>query len=56
MWVKVNAADMEWVKTQIETNRIRIVIDKVFPLDQAREALAYSESGKVKGKIVITMI
>jgi len=37
----------------VERGVIRPVIDKVFPLDQIREALAYSESGRARGKIVV---
>jgi NADPH:quinone reductase-like Zn-dependent oxidoreductase len=48
-----NVSDMEWMKAQIEAGRIKVVIDKVFPLDQAKDALAYSESGRARGKIVI---
>ncbi|MGE5893280.1 MAG: NAD(P)-dependent alcohol dehydrogenase [bacterium] len=54
--VSPNAADMEWMKTQIEAGRIRIVIDKVYPLGEARDALAHSESGRVRGKIVLKMM
>ncbi len=32
---------------------IRPVIDRVFPFDQAREALAYLETGRAKGKVVV---
>lgn len=32
---------------------VRTVIDKVFPLEQVREALAYSEAGHATGKVVI---
>jgi NADPH:quinone reductase-like Zn-dependent oxidoreductase len=48
-----NVSDMEWMKTQIEAGRIKVVIDKVFSLDQGKDALAYSESGRARGKIVI---
>jgi len=48
-----NAADMEWMRTRIEEGRIRIVIDKVYPLEQIREAFAYSETGRARGKIII---
>ncbi len=48
-----NAADMDWMKMQIEAGRIRISIDRVFPLDQAREALAYSETETARGKIIL---
>jgi NADPH:quinone reductase-like Zn-dependent oxidoreductase len=51
--VAPNVSDMEWMKAQIEAGRIKVVIDKVFPLDQAKDALAYSESGRARGKIVI---
>jgi NADPH:quinone reductase-like Zn-dependent oxidoreductase len=39
----------------LEAGRIRPVIDKVFPFDQAKEALAYLEKGRAKGKIVVQM-
>ena len=32
---------------------IRPVIDKVFPFDQAKEALAYLEKRRAKGKVVV---
>ena len=37
----------------IESGAIRPVIDKVFPFDATNEALAYVESGRAKGKVVI---
>ncbi len=55
MWVRVNAADVEWMINKITEGGIRVFIEKVFPLDQVREALAFSESGRVRGKIVIKM-
>ena len=39
----------------LEAGRIRPVIDKVFPFDQAKEALAYLEQGRAKGKVVVQM-
>jgi NADPH:quinone reductase-like Zn-dependent oxidoreductase len=35
--------------------KIRPVIDKVFPFDQAKEALAYLQKGRAKGKVVVQM-
>lgn len=37
----------------IESGKIRPVLDKIFPFEQTNEALAYIESGRAKGKIVI---
>ncbi|MGD1076550.1 MAG: NAD(P)-dependent alcohol dehydrogenase [Thermodesulfovibrionales bacterium] len=53
--VKPNATDMEWMKAQIEAGNIRIVIDRVYSLEQAVEALAYSEMGKAKGKVILSI-
>jgi NADPH:quinone reductase-like Zn-dependent oxidoreductase len=39
----------------LETERIRPVIDKVFPFERANEALAYLSLGHAKGKVVIKM-
>lgn len=40
----------------LHTERIHPVIDKVFPFDQAKEALAYLEQGRAKGKVVVQMV
>lgn len=37
----------------LKAGSIRPVIDKVFPFDQAKEALAYLEKGRAKGKVVL---
>ncbi|MER6943759.1 NAD(P)-dependent alcohol dehydrogenase [Nonomuraea sp. NPDC000554] len=37
----------------IDVNRLRPVIDRVFPFDEAREAYGYYASGKAFGKVVI---
>ena len=56
IWVKPNAADMEWMMDQIRAGRIKIAIDKTYALDRAKEALAFSETGKARGKIVLKVI
>jgi NADPH:quinone reductase-like Zn-dependent oxidoreductase len=40
----------------LDAGHIRPVIDKVFPFDQAKEALAYLEKGRAKGKVVVQLI
>ena len=40
----------------LETQRIRPVIDKVFPFEQAKEALEYLAQGRAKGKVVVQML
>jgi NADPH:quinone reductase-like Zn-dependent oxidoreductase len=45
--------DMQWLRSRIEAGRIKVVMDKVFPFDQIKEALAYSESRHARGKIAL---
>lgn len=37
----------------IDAGIIRPVVDKVFPFEQTPEALAYVETGRAKGKVVV---
>lgn len=39
----------------LQAGKIRPVIDQVFPFDQAKEALAYLEKGRAKGKVVVQL-
>ena len=38
-----------------DAGTIRPIIDRVFPFESAKDAMAYVESGRAKGKVVITM-
>lgn len=40
----------------LEAGQIHPVIDKVFPFDKTKEALAYLEQGRAKGKVVVKII
>jgi alcohol dehydrogenase len=39
----------------VEAGKLKPVIDRVFPFAQTREALDYVETGRAKGKVVISM-
>ena len=39
----------------LKAGRIRPVIDKVFPFEQTKEALAYLAQGRAKGKVVVQL-
>jgi NADPH:quinone reductase-like Zn-dependent oxidoreductase len=34
---------------------IKPVVDRVFPFERVKEALAYLETGRAKGKVVVQM-
>jgi len=53
LFMKHSGQQLEIIKTLIETGKIKPIVDKVYPFSEAQEALAYSESGRAKGKIVI---
>jgi NADPH:quinone reductase-like Zn-dependent oxidoreductase len=53
LFVHPDGGQLEAIGALLETGTIRPVIDKVFPFDQAKEALAYLEQGRAKGKIVV---
>jgi NADPH:quinone reductase-like Zn-dependent oxidoreductase len=56
MMVGQRAADIEWMCGQIGNNKIKVIIDRVFPLDHVKEALAYSQTGRARGKIVLKIL
>jgi NADPH:quinone reductase-like Zn-dependent oxidoreductase len=51
--VGFRAADIAWLCGQVEAGRIKVVLDRVFPLDRVKDALAYSQTGRVRGKVVL---
>jgi len=50
-----NRAMFEEMNQAIEVNKIKPVIDKVFPFEEAAEAYRYQASGGLLGKVVITI-
>ncbi|MGE5173585.1 MAG: NAD(P)-dependent alcohol dehydrogenase [Betaproteobacteria bacterium] len=50
------SSDVEWLCGHIQAGKIKVVLDKVFPLDQVKEALAYSQTGRVRGKVALKVV
>lgn len=55
LFVRSDGALLGEIAKLISAGRIRPVIDKVFPFEQAKDALAYLAQGRAKGKVVIKM-
>jgi NADPH:quinone reductase-like Zn-dependent oxidoreductase len=55
LFVHPDGSQLAEIGELLKAGRIRPVIDKVFPFEQAKEALAYLEKGRAKGKVVVQM-
>lgn len=51
--VKADGHQLAQIGELLHAGSIRPVIDKVFPFDQAKEALGYLGKGRAKGKVVV---
>ena len=52
---KSNKADLQLLKELIEDGKVKAVIDRSFPLNEAPEALRYLVEGRARGKVVIVV-
>ncbi|MCC5599122.1 NAD(P)-dependent alcohol dehydrogenase [Nostoc favosum] len=52
---KPNTQDLVYLKELIEAGKIRVVIDRTYPLPELAAAHAYSETGRAMGKIAIAV-
>jgi NADPH:quinone reductase-like Zn-dependent oxidoreductase len=55
LFVHPDGGQLAEIGELLDAGRIRPVIDQVFPFEQAKEALAYLEKGRAKGKVVVQM-
>lgn len=53
LFMKADGKALSEIAKLIEVEKIRPIIDKVFPFEQTNEALFYVESGRSKGKVVV---
>ncbi|WP_296715190.1 NADP-dependent oxidoreductase [Rhodoblastus sp.] len=55
LFMQANGQQLSKITALIEAGVIRPVIDRIFPFDAAKEALAYVEAGRSKGKVVVKL-
>jgi alcohol dehydrogenase len=51
--MKANGDQLRELGSLIDSGVIRPVVDRVFPFQSTKEALAYVEKGRAKGKVVV---
>jgi NADPH:quinone reductase-like Zn-dependent oxidoreductase len=54
--MRASGAQLDEITKLIDTNVLRPIIDRTYPFDEAPQALAHVETGRTKGKVVITMV
>ncbi|WSH65529.1 NADP-dependent oxidoreductase [Rhizobium ruizarguesonis] len=55
LFMRAEGQQLGQITALIESGVIRPVVDKVFPFEKTGDALAYVETGRAKGKVVITV-
>jgi len=55
LFMRADGGQLREITRLVEGGVIRPLVDRVFPLEQVRDALAYSESGRATGKVVVTV-
>jgi len=55
VFMRAEGAQLQAITTLVEAGAIRPVVDQVFAFEDILQALAYSDSGRAKGKIVVQM-
>lgn len=53
LFMRANGEQLQKITTLVEDGEIKPVVDKIFPFSETNDALAYVESGRAKGKVVI---
>jgi NADPH:quinone reductase-like Zn-dependent oxidoreductase len=57
LFMKAGGAQLREITRLVDAGEIRPVVDRVFPFEQAREAMEYAEKGRAKaGKVVIATV
>jgi alcohol dehydrogenase len=54
-FMHASGADLQYLASLIDSQQLQVVIDRIYPFDQIKDALAYVESGRAKGKVVLTI-
>jgi NADPH:quinone reductase-like Zn-dependent oxidoreductase len=53
LFMSASGDQLRQIGSLIETGAIRSVMDRVFPFESTKEAMAYVEKGRAKGKVVV---
>lgn len=55
LFMRADGRQLEQITQLIEDGTIRPVVDRTFPFEKLNEAFAYIDTGRAKGKVVVTL-
>jgi alcohol dehydrogenase len=55
LFMHPSGTDLDYLASLIDAGKLEVVIDRAFPFAEAKEAMAYLETGHAKGKVVLAM-
>jgi NADPH:quinone reductase-like Zn-dependent oxidoreductase len=55
LFMRANGGQLSEITSLLDQGIIRPVVDRVFPFASTKEAMAYVESGRAKGKVVVSL-
>jgi NADPH:quinone reductase-like Zn-dependent oxidoreductase len=53
--MRANGEQLRRITSLIEDGSVRPVLDRRFPFEKTNEAMAYVDTGRSKGKVVVTV-
>ena len=56
IFMKPSGAELAQIALLVAKGVIKPVIDRIFPISECQSAIEYSASGRVRGKVVISVI
>jgi NADPH:quinone reductase-like Zn-dependent oxidoreductase len=55
MMAKVSQSDLKILADLMQAEKVTTVIDRTYPLSEVREAVRYLETGRARGKVIVTI-
>src|ERR1700682_2171461 len=55
LFMHPSGTDLAYLASLIDAKKLEVVIDRVFPFAEAKEAMVYLETGRAKGKVVLSL-
>jgi alcohol dehydrogenase len=55
LFMHPSRSDLVQLASLIDDGKLEVVVDRVFPFEEAQQAMAYLESGRAKGKVVLVI-